>query len=115
MTTPVTIALGPEGGMAAEGRVIGAAFRCELGNSTLRFETAAVAAVASLPHRSLGRAIVWLNAELIFGRIARGEIPAKMVVTGRTSWLQDLKPRADPHPRHFQEARPRSHAAMPSC
>ena len=49
MTTPVTIALGPEGGMEPSERdaFIGAAFLpVRLGESTLRFETAGVAAVA---------------------------------------------------------------------
>jgi 16S rRNA (uracil1498-N3)-methyltransferase len=49
MTTPVTIALGPEGGMEPSERdaFIGAAFLpVKLGESTLRFETAGVAAVA---------------------------------------------------------------------
>ena len=49
MTTPVTIALGPEGGMepAERDAFIGAAFLpVRLGDSTLRFETAGVAAVA---------------------------------------------------------------------
>ena len=49
MTTPVTIALGPEGGMepAERDAFIGAAFLpVRLGESTLRFETAGVAAVA---------------------------------------------------------------------
>ena len=49
MTTPVTIALGPEGGMepAERDALIGAAFLpVRLGDSTLRFETAGVAAVA---------------------------------------------------------------------
>ncbi len=49
MTTPVTIALGPEGGMepAERDAFIGAAFLpVKLGESTLRFETAGVAAVA---------------------------------------------------------------------
>lgn len=49
MTTPVTIALGPEGGMepAERDMFIGAAFLpVRLGESTLRFETAGVAAVA---------------------------------------------------------------------
>ena len=49
MTTPVTIALGPEGGMepAERDAFIGAAFLpVRLGESTLRFETAGVVAVA---------------------------------------------------------------------
>ena len=49
MTTPVTIALGPEGGIepAERDAFIGAAFLpVKLGESTLRFETAGVAAVA---------------------------------------------------------------------
>ena len=49
MTTPVTIALGPEGGIepAERDAFIGAAFLpVRLGESTLRFETAGVAAVA---------------------------------------------------------------------
>lgn len=49
MKAPVTIALGPEGGMEAAERdtFIGAAFLpVKLGGSTLRFETAGVAAVA---------------------------------------------------------------------
>ena len=49
MHTPVTIALGPEGGMEPAERdlFIGAAFLpVKLGSSTLRFETAGVAAVA---------------------------------------------------------------------
>ncbi len=49
MKTPVTIALGPEGGMepAERDAFIGAAFLpVKLGESTLRFETAGVAAVA---------------------------------------------------------------------
>jgi 16S rRNA (uracil1498-N3)-methyltransferase len=49
MRTPVTIALGPEGGMEPAERdlFIGAAFLpVKLGPSTLRFETAGVAAVA---------------------------------------------------------------------
>jgi 16S rRNA (uracil1498-N3)-methyltransferase len=49
MTPPVTIALGPEGGMepAERDAFIGAAFLpVRLGESTLRFETAGVAAVA---------------------------------------------------------------------
>lgn len=49
MTTPVTIALGPEGGMepAERDAFIGAAFLpVRLGEITLRFETAGVAAVA---------------------------------------------------------------------
>ena len=49
MKTPITIALGPEGGMEPAGRdaFIGAAFLpVKLGDSTLRFETAGVAAVA---------------------------------------------------------------------
>ncbi len=49
MRAPVTIALGPEGGMEASERdaFIGAAFLpVKLGESTLRFETAGVAAVA---------------------------------------------------------------------
>jgi 16S rRNA (uracil1498-N3)-methyltransferase len=49
MTTPVTIALGPEGGMepAERDTFIGAAFLpVKLGETTLRFETAGVAAVA---------------------------------------------------------------------
>ena len=49
MRTPVTIALGPEGGMEQSERdtFIGAAFLpVTLGDSTLRFETAGVAAVA---------------------------------------------------------------------
>ena len=49
MTSPVTIALGPEGGMepAERDAFIGAAFLpVRLGDSTLRFETAGVAAVA---------------------------------------------------------------------
>src|SRR5688572_5459806 len=49
MTAPVTIALGPEGGMepAERDAFIGAAFLpVRLGDSTLRFETAGVAAVA---------------------------------------------------------------------
>ena len=49
MRTPVTIALGPEGGMEQSERdaFIGAAFLpVKLGDSTLRFETAGVAAVA---------------------------------------------------------------------
>ncbi len=49
MHTPVTIALGPEGGMEPSERdlFIGAAFLpVKLGSSTLRFETAGVAAVA---------------------------------------------------------------------
>ncbi len=49
MKTPITIALGPEGGMEAPERdtFIGAAFLpVKLGDSTLRFETAGVAAVA---------------------------------------------------------------------
>lgn len=49
MKTPVTIALGPEGGMepAERDAFIGAAFLpVKLGETTLRFETAGVAAVA---------------------------------------------------------------------
>jgi 16S rRNA (uracil1498-N3)-methyltransferase len=49
MKTPITIALGPEGGIeqAERDTFIGAAFRpVTLGESTLRFETAGVAAVA---------------------------------------------------------------------
>lgn len=49
MKTPITIALGPEGGMepAERDAFIGAAFLpVKLGESTLRFETAGVAAVA---------------------------------------------------------------------
>ena len=49
MRTPITIALGPEGGMeqAERDTFIGAAFLpVKLGDSTLRFETAGVAAVA---------------------------------------------------------------------
>jgi len=49
MRTPITIALGPEGGMEPAERdlFIGAAFLpVKLGPSTLRFETAGVAAVA---------------------------------------------------------------------
>ena len=49
MKTPITIALGPEGGMESAERdaFIGAAFLpVKLGESTLRFETAGVAAVA---------------------------------------------------------------------
>ena len=49
MRAPVTIALGPEGGMEQSERdaFIGAAFLpVKLGDSTLRFETAGVAAVA---------------------------------------------------------------------
>jgi 16S rRNA (uracil1498-N3)-methyltransferase len=49
MKTPVTIALGPEGGMEPSERdaFLGAAFLpVKLGESTLRFETAGVAAVA---------------------------------------------------------------------
>jgi 16S rRNA (uracil1498-N3)-methyltransferase len=49
MRTPITIALGPEGGMDQSERdaFIGAAFLpVKLGDSTLRFETAGVAAVA---------------------------------------------------------------------
>ena len=49
MSAPVTIALGPEGGMEASERdaFIGASFLpVKLGESTLRFETAGVAAVA---------------------------------------------------------------------
>ena len=49
MRTPITIALGPEGGMEQSERdaFIGAAFLpVKLGESTLRFETAGVAAVA---------------------------------------------------------------------
>ena len=49
MTPPVTIALGPEGGMepAERDAFMGAAFLpVRLGDSTLRFETAGVAAVA---------------------------------------------------------------------
>lgn len=49
MRTPITIALGPEGGMEQTERdaFIGAAFLpVKLGDSTLRFETAGVAAVA---------------------------------------------------------------------
>jgi 16S rRNA (uracil1498-N3)-methyltransferase len=49
MRAPITIALGPEGGMeqAARDLFIGAAFLpVKLGVSTLRFETAGVAAVA---------------------------------------------------------------------
>jgi 16S rRNA (uracil1498-N3)-methyltransferase len=49
MKTPITIALGPEGGMepAERDTFIGAAFLpVKLGESTLRFETAGVAAVA---------------------------------------------------------------------
>jgi 16S rRNA (uracil1498-N3)-methyltransferase len=49
MRTPITIALGPEGGMEQSERdaFIGAAFLpVKLGDSTLRFETAGVAAVA---------------------------------------------------------------------
>jgi len=49
MHTPITIALGPEGGMEPAERdlFIGAAFLpVKLGSSTLRFETAGVAAVA---------------------------------------------------------------------
>jgi len=49
MKTPITIALGPEGGMEPAERdvFIGAAFLpVKLGESTLRFETAGVAAVA---------------------------------------------------------------------
>ena len=49
MKAPVTIALGPEGGMepAERDNFIGAAFLpVKLGDSTLRFETAGVAAVA---------------------------------------------------------------------
>lgn len=49
MTSPVTIALGPEGGIepAERDAFIGAAFLpVRLGDSTLRFETAGVAAVA---------------------------------------------------------------------
>jgi 16S rRNA (uracil1498-N3)-methyltransferase len=49
MRAPVTIALGPEGGMEPSERnaLIGAAFLpVKLGESTLRFETAGVAAVA---------------------------------------------------------------------
>jgi 16S rRNA (uracil1498-N3)-methyltransferase len=49
MRTPITIALGPEGGMeqAERDAFIGAAFLpVKLGDSTLRFETAGVAAVA---------------------------------------------------------------------
>jgi 16S rRNA (uracil1498-N3)-methyltransferase len=49
MKTPVTIALGPEGGMepAERDTFIGAAFLpVKLGETTLRFETAGVAAVA---------------------------------------------------------------------
>ena len=49
MRTPITIALGPEGGMEPSERdiLLGAAFLpVKLGPSTLRFETAGVAAVA---------------------------------------------------------------------
>jgi len=49
MRIPITIALGPEGGMEQSERdaFIGAAFLpVKLGDSTLRFETAGVAAVA---------------------------------------------------------------------
>jgi 16S rRNA (uracil1498-N3)-methyltransferase len=49
MRAPITIALGPEGGMepAERDAFIGAAFLpVNLGLSTLRFETAGVAAVA---------------------------------------------------------------------
>jgi 16S rRNA (uracil1498-N3)-methyltransferase len=49
MRTPITIALGPEGGMEQSERdaFIGAAFLpVKLGDTTLRFETAGVAAVA---------------------------------------------------------------------
>jgi 16S rRNA (uracil1498-N3)-methyltransferase len=49
MHTPITIALGPEGGIEQSERdaFIGAAFLpVKLGDSTLRFETAGVAAVA---------------------------------------------------------------------
>ena len=49
MRTPITIALGPEGGMehAERDAFIGAAFLpVKLGDSTLRFETAGVAAVS---------------------------------------------------------------------
>ena len=49
MRTPITIALGPEGGMEQSERdaFIGAAFLpVKLGESTLRFETAGVAAIA---------------------------------------------------------------------
>lgn len=49
MRSPVTIALGPEGGMepAERDAFIGAAFLpVRLGESTLRFETAGIAAVA---------------------------------------------------------------------
>jgi 16S rRNA (uracil1498-N3)-methyltransferase len=49
MRTPITIALGPEGGMEQGERdaFIGAAFLpVKLGDSTLRFETAGVAAVS---------------------------------------------------------------------
>jgi 16S rRNA (uracil1498-N3)-methyltransferase len=49
MRTPITIALGPEGGMeqAERDAFIGAAFLpVKLGDTTLRFETAGVAAVA---------------------------------------------------------------------
>ena len=49
MKTPITIALGPEGGMepAERDAFIGAAFLpVKLGGTTLRFETAGVAAVA---------------------------------------------------------------------
>ena len=49
MRTPITIALGPEGGMEQSERdaFIGAAFLpVKLGDSTLRFETAGIAAVA---------------------------------------------------------------------
>ena len=49
MTGPITIALGPEGGIeqAEQNVFIGAAFLpVNLGDSTLRFETAGVAAVA---------------------------------------------------------------------
>jgi 16S rRNA (uracil1498-N3)-methyltransferase len=49
MRAPITIALGPEGGMeqAERDAFIGAAFLpVKLGDTTLRFETAGVAAVA---------------------------------------------------------------------
>jgi 16S rRNA (uracil1498-N3)-methyltransferase len=49
MRSPITIALGPEGGVEQSERdaFLGAAFLpVKLGDSTLRFETAGVAAVA---------------------------------------------------------------------
>ena len=113
LVAPVSIAVGPEGGLEADERslVIGSGFvPVSLGDTILRFETAGVAALAAI-RAALSAAAAptpWMVAQreesmptpdpCVFCRILRGEIPAQFVYeTPDVVAFRDINPQAPYH------------------